>query len=59
MCLLFAGAIRIYCAGQLFEKARRLAGNNATFITYIDDQYNQFLLQNQVRAGTEAASLIA
>jgi hypothetical protein len=51
MCwLLGAGAIRTYCAGQLFERARRVAANNPTLVTYIDEQYNQFLLQNRVCA---------
>ena len=41
------GAIRAYCCGHLFDNARQLAGNNPTFNTYIEDQYNQFLLQNK------------
>ncbi|GAX77698.1 hypothetical protein CEUSTIGMA_g5141.t1 [Chlamydomonas eustigma] len=41
------GAIRAYCAGQLFERARQLAGNNPTFNTYIDDQQNNYLVQSK------------
>lgn len=41
------GAIRAYCAGRLWDKARALAGNNPTFTRYIEDQYNNYLLQNQ------------
>lgn len=40
-----AGAIRACCMGQLFERARQLAGNNPIFTTYIEEQYNNFLLQ--------------
>ncbi len=42
-----AGAIRAYCAGQLFDRARQLAGTNPTFSTYIEEQYNNHLLQNK------------
>ncbi|EFJ49307.1 intraflagellar protein IFT172 [Volvox carteri f. nagariensis] len=41
------GAIRAYCAGSLWDKARSLAGNNPTFVRYIEDQYNSHLLRNQ------------
>lgn len=41
------GAIRAYCAGRLWDRARVLAGSNPTFVRYIDDQYNNYLLQNQ------------
>ena len=41
------GAIRAYCAGRLWDKARTLAGTNPTFSRYIEDQYNNYLLQNQ------------
>lgn len=41
------GAIRAFCAGHLYERARQVAGNNPTFTTYIEDHYNAYLLQNQ------------
>lgn len=41
------GAIRAYCAGRLWDKARALGGTNPTFSRYIEDQYNNFLLANQ------------
>jgi hypothetical protein len=45
-----AGAIRAYCAGQMFDRARQLAGNNPTFSGYIEEQYNNHLL-NVSRGG--------
>jgi hypothetical protein len=41
------GAIRAYCTGRLWDKARALAGANPTFSRYVEDQYNTFLLANQ------------
>uniref|UniRef100_A0A7S3QV19 Intraflagellar transport protein 172 homolog n=1 Tax=Dunaliella tertiolecta TaxID=3047 RepID=A0A7S3QV19_DUNTE len=43
----FQGAIRACCMGQMFERARQLAGTNPIFTTYIEEQYNNFLLQNK------------
>ena len=42
-----AGAIRAYCAGSLFDRARQLAGSNPTFNTYIDEQHNSHLVQHK------------
>eukprot|EP00955_Chlamydomonas_euryale_P116459 366417-Chlamydomonas_euryale.AAC.27 len=41
------GAIRVFCAGGLFDRARALAGNNPTFNTYIQEQYNKHLVSNE------------
>lgn len=41
------GAIRAYCAGQMFDKARQLAGANPTFNAYIEEQYNSHLVQSK------------
>ncbi|MEW5300130.1 MAG: hypothetical protein WDW38_002966 [Sanguina aurantia] len=40
------GAIRAYCQGALFDKARVLAGSNPTLTKYIDEQYNTYLVSN-------------
>mmetsp|Transcript_26109 Transcript_26109/g.57041 ORF Transcript_26109/g.57041 Transcript_26109/m.57041 type:complete len:1764 (+) Transcript_26109:195-5486(+) len=58
------GAIRLYCSGQMFDRARQLAGNNPTFNSYIEDQYNSHLIQNKaadelaVRGGQGAQQAI-
>ncbi|KAF5830572.1 intraflagellar protein IFT172 [Dunaliella salina] len=43
----FQGAIRACCMGHMFDRARQLAGTNPIFNTYIEEQYNNFLLQNK------------
>jgi hypothetical protein len=35
----------------MFERARQLAGNNPIFTTYIEEQYNNFLLQVSASIG--------
>lgn len=49
------GAVRVYCQGHMYDRARQLAGNNPTFNAYIQDQYNAYLIQNQ--AADEMAGL--
>ncbi|KAJ9515621.1 hypothetical protein QJQ45_021684, partial [Haematococcus lacustris] len=41
------GALRAYCAGLMWDRARQLAGNNPTYSAYIEEQYNASLVQNK------------
>ena len=40
-----AGAIRAWCNGHMFDRARQLAGANPILTAYIEEQYNVYLLQ--------------
>ena len=42
-----AGAVRAYCAGQLFDKARLVAGKSLPLQKIVEDSYTAHLVQNQ------------
>lgn len=48
------GAVQAYCAGGLFDQARRMASGNPTFTRYIEEKYTAHLVDN--KAADELAS---